>query len=366
MLLSLLLLTVAGQSMAQTVTIANVNAAPGGSVDVDLIYAAEGSGLTGVGIIVEFSDLYTDVSAGANCGADPATGVSITDCFYAKPFDSSDRFSVGVVDDNPLLDGRIARIIFNLKGDVPLGTVDNLTATITDFPGGTVIPGSITVPLGPQPDWSSSPNTATGLDFGTVIADTGASSLAVQVTNIGEVDSTLTGACTVPAPPYSMVGDPTLGAGLAKDTSADITVSFDTAGLAPGTYNSSMTCDHNGSAAAGEADPAVYPLTAFVRGNQTITGFTATPDPGTVFSSSTLSATASSGLAVIEFGVDASSTSNCSVTGNTVSYLAVGTCRVTADQAGNADYLPAPTVFLDITVEEEPPNEIFGDGFENI
>lgn len=350
-LLGLLFLAVAGQAMAQTVTIGNVQAAPGGSVDVDLIYAGEGSGLAGVGIIVEFSDLYTDVSAGALCGAEPVTGVSITDCLYAKPFDSSDRFSVSVVDDNPLNDGRIARITFTLKGDVPLGTVDNLTATIFDFPGGSVTPGSITVPAGPQPDWSSVPNSATGLNFGTLIADSGTSTLAITVTNIGEVDSNLTGTCTVGGLPYSMVVD-SLGGGLAMNASSDISVQFDTAGLSPGTYNETMTCTHNGSAAAGETSPTAYPLTVFVRGNQTITGFAANPDPGTVFGSSTLSATASSGLTVTEFGVDASSAGICSVANNTVTYLAAGNCRVTADQAGNANYLPAPTAFLDITVNK--------------
>ena len=45
----------------------------------------------------------------------------------------------------------------------------------------------------------------------------------------------------------------------------------------------------------------------------------------------------------------------CTVAGSTVSYLAVGTCTVTADQAGDADYNPAPQLTLDINVTEPPP-----------
>ena len=46
----------------------------------------------------------------------------------------------------------------------------------------------------------------------------------------------------------------------------------------------------------------------------------------------TLSATASSGLAVSFSSV---TTSVCSVTGNSVALLSVGTCTIAADQAGN-------------------------------
>lgn len=81
--------------------------------------------------------------------------------------------------------------------------------------------------------------------------------------------------------------------------------------------------------------------------DQTITGFTATPSNGAVGGSSTLSATASSGLSVT-FG--SSTLTICTVTGSTVSYLAVGTCTVTADQTGNASFNPAPQVTLDIGV----------------
>lgn len=55
----------------------------------------------------------------------------------------------------------------------------------------------------------------------------------------------------------------------------------------------------------------------------------------------TLSATASSGLAVSFSSV---TTSVCSVTGNSVALPSVGTCTIAPDQAGNATCAAAPQV----------------------
>jgi hypothetical protein len=43
----------------------------------------------------------------------------------------------------------------------------------------------------------------------------------------------------------------------------------------------------------------------------------------------------------VTFTIDSSATSFCSITGSTVSFTAVGTCKVNANQAGNANYLAA-------------------------
>ncbi|MBT8072636.1 MAG: IPTL-CTERM sorting domain-containing protein, partial [Xanthomonadales bacterium] len=85
------------------------------------------------------------------------------------------------------------------------------------------------------------------------------------------------------------------------------------------------------------------------KSDQTISGLAADPTSGVVDGSSTLSATASSGLPV-SFG--SSTPSICSVTGSTVSYSAIGTCTVTADQAGDDDYNPATQVTIDIDVSQ--------------
>jgi hypothetical protein len=78
-----------------------------------------------------------------------------------------------------------------------------------------------------------------------------------------------------------------------------------------------------------------------------------TPASAYVGDEATLSATASSGLAVT-FSLDAV-TSACSLSGATLTYLAVGTCVVDANQAGNATYSAASQVqhTLDVTLRPQ-------------
>jgi large repetitive protein len=74
---------------------------------------------------------------------------------------------------------------------------------------------------------------------------------------------------------------------------------------------------------------------------QTIT-FTSTPPAAPTYGSSyTVAATASSGLPVT-FTVDASTSGVCSLSGATVKFTSIGTCTIDANQAGNAEYSPAP------------------------
>ena len=56
----------------------------------------------------------------------------------------------------------------------------------------------------------------------------------------------------------------------------------------------------------------------------------------------TVTATSTSGLAVV-FTTDPSSAGVCSVSGSTVTYQGKGQCIIYANQAGNANWLPAPT-----------------------
>ncbi|HVT57333.1 MAG TPA: Ig-like domain-containing protein [Thermoanaerobaculia bacterium] len=80
------------------------------------------------------------------------------------------------------------------------------------------------------------------------------------------------------------------------------------------------------------------------KGNQTIT-FTSTAPAGATVGGPTynVTATASSGLTVA-FTIDASAASVCSISGSTVSFIGVGTCVIDANQAGDANYNPAPQV----------------------
>jgi hypothetical protein len=61
----------------------------------------------------------------------------------------------------------------------------------------------------------------------------------------------------------------------------------------------------------------------------------------------TLTATASSGLAVSYTSL---TTSVCTVSGSTATFITAGTCSIEAAQAGNADYSPAPIVEHTFTV----------------
>lgn len=71
--------------------------------------------------------------------------------------------------------------------------------------------------------------------------------------------------------------------------------------------------------------------------------FVNAPATGTVGGSYVPVATASPSGLPVSFSVDATST-GCSLTAGTVTFDAVGTCVINADQAGNTDYLPATRV----------------------
>jgi hypothetical protein len=103
-----------------------------------------------------------------------------------------------------------------------------------------------------------------------------------------------------------------------------------------------------------QAAPQVQQSFTVGRGSQTIT-FTSTPpavdknDPPY-----TVTATASSGLAVI-FTIDASSAGVCSISGSTVSFVGRGTCIIYANQPGDANWLPAPQVQQVFQVKNHTP-----------
>jgi YVTN family beta-propeller protein len=80
--------------------------------------------------------------------------------------------------------------------------------------------------------------------------------------------------------------------------------------------------------------------------------FTA-PATGVVGNSATLTATGGGSGNPVTFTVGSSS-GVCSVSGDTVSYLATGPCVIDANQAGNASYTAAPQVSQTITVDQAP------------
>ena len=111
----------------------------------------------------------------------------------------------------------------------------------------------------------------------------------------------------------------------------------------------SINADQGGNTSYNPA-PTVTQSFTVAKASQTITAFTA-PSAGAVGNSGTLSASASSGLAVT---FTSATTSICTVAGSTVTYVAVGACTVNANQAGNGNYTAAPQVQHSITVSAQP------------
>ncbi len=86
--------------------------------------------------------------------------------------------------------------------------------------------------------------------------------------------------------------------------------------------------------------------------NQTITFTSTPPSPAPVGGTYQVTATASSGLPVT-ITVDSSSSSVCSFNSGIVTFNAVGTCILDANQAGNTQYNAAPQVQQSIPVEKQ-------------
>jgi hypothetical protein len=141
------------------------------------------------------------------------------------------------------------------------------------------------------------------------------------------------------------------------------------------TQPTGQTCSvASGSGAIAGADVTTVVVTCVTdKADQTISGFVADPASGVIGGTSTLSVTSALSAASVAHvaqsgqkrpttkasGIPVTFGSNtltiCTVAGSTVSYLAVGTCTVTADQAGDANYNPALRLTLDINVTEPLP-----------
>lgn len=83
---------------------------------------------------------------------------------------------------------------------------------------------------------------------------------------------------------------------------------------------------------------------------QAITGFAATPTTPTFAPNGTFTVAATGGASGLPVVFASTTASVCTVAGSTVTMLSAGTCSLTADQAGNANYSAAPRVTLDIAI----------------
>jgi hypothetical protein len=122
-----------------------------------------------------------------------------------------------------------------------------------------------------------------------------------------------------------------------------------------------VQADQAGSASFNAAPP-VQQSFSVTKADQTIT-FGVLSAKSLAQSPVTIGATASSGLAVT---FSSTTTPVCTVSGTTVTLVALGTCTVRASQAGNANYAPAPNVDRSFSITGPPTLQYFYDGAGNV
>ncbi|MGC9197675.1 MAG: hypothetical protein ACP5E5_01920 [Acidobacteriaceae bacterium] len=148
-------------------------------------------------------------------------------------------------------------------------------------------------------------------------------------------------------------------------TYASTTTSVCTVSGSTLTAVSAGTCSVTASQAGNTSYLAATPVTVTFSidgASQTITFATVTPPA--VGSTTTLTATASSGLAV---SFTASPSTVCTVSGDTLTAVSAGTCMVTASQPGDSAYAAATSVPQTITIsapsQSQGQTAIFSSGF---
>ncbi|HZF12168.1 MAG TPA: Ig-like domain-containing protein, partial [Thermoanaerobaculia bacterium] len=236
-------------------------------------------------------------------------------------------------------------------------TVGGPTYTVTAT-ASSGLPVSFTIDASATSVCSISGSTVSFLAAGTCVIDANQAGdanynpapQAQQSDPVGKSDQTITFSSTPPAgakvggPTYTVTATASSGLTVAFTIDATATtvcsisgstVSFIGAGTCVIDANQAGDANYNAAPQAQQSDPVG-------KGDQTIT-FTSTPPAGAKVGGPTytVTATATSGLPVT-FTIDATATSVCSISGSTVSFLAVGTCVIDANQAGNANYNAAP------------------------
>lgn len=112
----------------------------------------------------------------------------------------------------------------------------------------------------------------------------------------------------------------------------------------------SLTADQAGNANYDPAPQATLNVN-IATAAQTITNFAANPASPTYAPGGTFAVSATGGPSTSPVVFGSTTTSVCTVSGGTVTMLDAGTCSLTADQAGDANYDPAPQVSLNVTIQ---------------
>jgi hypothetical protein len=114
------------------------------------------------------------------------------------------------------------------------------------------------------------------------------------------------------------------------------------------TGNCTIDANQAGNADYSAASQAQQTVTGVAIGSQTIT-FTSSPVSPTAGGTYTVTATGGGSGNPVTFS--SATTSTCTVTGSTVSFIGAGACTIDANQAGNDSYAAAPTASQTSTVQ---------------
>ncbi|RQO54756.1 hypothetical protein DBR47_22065 [Paucibacter sp. KBW04] len=307
-----------------------------------------------VGSKVGFSSIGPEVSIaapGGNCvnttGACLYPMLSTTNSGTTTPVagDSSytnNSASVGTSFSAPIVAGTVALMLSANPNMTPAQVLSTLKSTARRFvtSGGTAGIPQCTAPTGAVQDECY----CTTSTCGAGMLDAAAAVAAAKAANPALTPQTIT--FTTPSS-QTMAASPVA---LSATASSGLTVSFSASPstvctvsgnsltlLAVGTCT--VTASQAGNSTYAAAADVVQTI-AITQGAQTIT-FPSIPTQTLGVSPPALSATASSGLAV---SYTSTSTSVCTVSGSTLTLVAVGNCSITANQAGNAAYAAASPV----------------------
>ena len=175
---------------------------------------------------------------------------------------------------------------------------------------------------------------------------------ASQSIPFGTSSVNLTGTLSAPGPTYPSSGETvsvTINGSVQSTTlgaNGVFSLTFPTAAIPPSGTPYTITYSYAGDTDFAPATDTSTTLTVTQQA-QTI-AFTGAPETAVYNSSFPVSATATSGLAVT---ITASGA--CSINGTTVTMISgTGTCQLAANQAGNADYSPAPQQAASVTAEK--------------
>jgi uncharacterized repeat protein (TIGR01451 family) len=120
-----------------------------------------------------------------------------------------------------------------------------------------------------------------------------------------------------------------------------------------GATNSISVRGNEADSDPGAGDTAASPAICVTGDSSQAIDFVQPADALISAATATMAATADSGLTV---GFTSTTPSVCTVSGTTVTLVAVGICTIHADQPGDADYQPAPTIVRSFVVSDDNGN----------